>query len=175
MPKKKAAAVSPDALVAAATEGLVGIAAPGEVGDFLPPTEENGVWTVSAKSLQAGYPGWLWTVTVIPAEDGRMTVAEVNLLPGDDSLLSPEWVPWSDRLEEYQRHEAEREANELLLAEAADEDDDDEDTDDADYLDDVLDGIDIDQLDIDLDPAPLEVPDEPNDVFDHVDFEEEEI
>jgi len=51
---------------------------------------------------------------------------------------------------------------------AEDEDEDDED-DDVDFDGDV-DGVDIDQLD--LDPTPLEVPLEANDVFDHVEFEE---
>ena len=35
-----------------------------------------------------------------------------------------------------------------------------------------MDGIDIDQLYLDLDPAAFEVPGEPNDVFDHVDMDQ---
>jgi hypothetical protein len=171
MPRKKASpAIDPEQLTAVAREGLAGIAAEGEVGEFLPASETDGVWTVQARSLQRGYPGWLWTVLVTPADDGRLTVTEVNLLPGDDSLLSPDWVPWSERMDDYRRQEAEREAAELLDLDADTDDDDDDDDD----LDDVLDGIDIDQLDIDLDPSPLEVPDEPNDVFDHVDLDEED-
>jgi len=28
----------------------------------------------------------------------QATVCEVGLLPSDDSLLAPEWVPWADRI-----------------------------------------------------------------------------
>lgn len=171
MPKKKAAPViDSDQLVATAREGLAGVAGAGDVGEFLPATETDGLWRVQALSLQKGYPGWLWTVLITPGEDGRLSVTEVNLLPGDDSLLSPDWVPWSERMDDYRRQEAEREASELLDLDADVDDDDD----DADDLDDVLDGIDIDQLDLDLDPSPLEVPDDPNDVFDHVDLDDED-
>jgi hypothetical protein len=168
---KKGAASAPttDQLVEIATDGLAGIARPGEVGEFLAPEESDGVWTVRAQTTQSGYPGWYWTVTITPGEGDALTVAEVNLLPGDGALLSPEWVPWSERLEEYRRVEAEK----VLDADAYDDDDLDDDHDDDD-LDDVLDGIDIDELDLDLDPAALEVPDEPNDVFDHVDFDDED-
>lgn len=166
MPRKKPPAIDGDQLVAIAKEGLSSVARDGEVGDFLAPEETDGVWIVRAKSLQPGYPGWLWTVTVTPAEDGTPTITEVHLLPGDQALLSPEWVPWSERLEEYRRLEAEKVALDI----DSDLDDDDDDDDD---LDDVLDGIDIDQLDIDMDPSPLEVPEPPNDVFDHVDLDDD--
>jgi hypothetical protein len=97
------------------------------------------------------------------------SVLELELLPGEGSLLPPDWVPWADRMEEYLIHEKElAEAGALAEArEAMDDDDDDEDD-----FDDDLDGVEIDQLDIELDPAPLEVPLEPNDVFDHVEFDE---
>jgi hypothetical protein len=170
MPRKKSTTIDSDQLVAIAREGLLGVAREGEVGDFLAPEEVDGVWIVRAKSLQPGYPGWLWTVTVTPAEDGKPTITEVHLLPGDEALLSAEWVPWSERLEEYRRLEAEREA----LEGDSDTDDDDDDDQDVDDLDDALDGIDIDQLDIDLDPSPLEVPEPANDVFDHIDVDDDE-
>jgi hypothetical protein len=166
MPRKKTSTIDSDQLVAIAKEGLLGVAREGEVGEFLAPEEANGVWIVQAKSLQPGYPGWLWTVTITPAEDETPTITEVHLLPGEDALLSPEWVPWSERLDEYRRVEAEKEA---LDADSDDDDDDDVDDDD---LDDVLDGIDIDQLDIDMDPGPLEIPEPPNDVFDHIDLDD---
>jgi hypothetical protein len=166
MPRKKSTAIDSDQLVAIALEGLSGVARDGEVGDFLPPEDTEGVWIVRAKSLQAGYPGWLWTVTITPAEDGTPTITEVHLLPGDDALLSPEWVPWSERLDEYRRLEAEKE---VLDAESDLDGDEDEDDD----FDDVLDGIDIDQLDIDMDPGPLEIPEPPNDVFDHLEIDDD--
>jgi hypothetical protein len=46
-----------------------------------------------------GYQGWHWTVTLARVPRGRSaTVCEVELLPGDDAILAPEWVPWSERL-----------------------------------------------------------------------------
>lgn len=46
-----------------------------------------------------GYRGWHWTVTLARVPRGRSaTVCEVELLPGDDAILAPEWVPWSERL-----------------------------------------------------------------------------
>ena len=46
-----------------------------------------------------GYVGWTWAVTLagVPGE-GRPTLDEVVLLPGEDALLAPEWVPWHERL-----------------------------------------------------------------------------
>jgi hypothetical protein len=47
----------------------------------------------------AGYVGWYWAVSVTRAPDSdTVTLDEVVLLPGEGALLSPEWVPWSERL-----------------------------------------------------------------------------
>jgi len=49
--------------------------------------------------LHPGYRGWHWAVTVARAPRARtVTVDDVVLLPGDDALLAPRWVPWSDRI-----------------------------------------------------------------------------
>jgi hypothetical protein len=46
------------------------------------------------------YRGWYWAVVVTRAPRAKnVTVDEVSLLPGDDSLLAPEWVPWHDRIQ----------------------------------------------------------------------------
>ncbi|RPF19842.1 DUF3027 domain-containing protein [Myceligenerans xiligouense] len=46
-----------------------------------------------------GYRGWYWTVTVARVPRSRTaTVSEVELLPGDEAILAPEWVPWAERL-----------------------------------------------------------------------------
>jgi hypothetical protein len=48
---------------------------------------------------QPGYRGWRWSVTVARAPRQRaVTVDEVVLLPGDDAVLAPEWVPWRERI-----------------------------------------------------------------------------
>lgn len=46
-----------------------------------------------------GYVGWRWAVTLTRVPRGRQaTVCEVELLPGEEAILAPAWVPWSDRL-----------------------------------------------------------------------------
>lgn len=46
------------------------------------------------------YRGWYWAVVVTRAPRAKtVTVDEVALLPSDDALLAPEWVPWSDRVQ----------------------------------------------------------------------------
>jgi hypothetical protein len=47
-----------------------------------------------------GYRGWQWAVTLTRVPRGRTpTVNDVVLIAGDDALVSPEWVPWSQRVE----------------------------------------------------------------------------
>src|SRR3989442_458006 len=49
--------------------------------------------------LDPAYQGWRWAVTVARAARSKtVTVDESVLLPGPDSILAPEWVPWRERL-----------------------------------------------------------------------------
>jgi hypothetical protein len=49
--------------------------------------------------LDPAYRGWHWAVTVTRVTRARsVTIDEVVLLPGDDALLPPPWLPWSERL-----------------------------------------------------------------------------
>ena len=49
--------------------------------------------------LDPAYTGWRWAVTVARASRAKVvTVDECVLLPGPDSLLAPDWVPWSERV-----------------------------------------------------------------------------
>lgn len=46
-----------------------------------------------------GYVGWHWAVTLAAVPGGdTVTVDEVVLLPGEQALLAPAWVPWHERL-----------------------------------------------------------------------------
>lgn len=46
-----------------------------------------------------GYRGWRWTATLARVPRSRIaTVCEVELLPGEEALLAPQWLPWSERL-----------------------------------------------------------------------------
>jgi len=49
--------------------------------------------------LDPAYTGWRWAVTVARASRSKVvTFDECVLLPGPDSLLAPDWVPWSERV-----------------------------------------------------------------------------
>jgi hypothetical protein len=62
-------------------------------------SEGERIATHLFECLQEGYRGWRWAVTVARVPRGRtVTIDEVVLLPGPDSLLAPPWVPWSDRV-----------------------------------------------------------------------------
>ena len=51
-------------------------------------------------SAHPGYRGWRWAVTVTRASRAKtVTVNEVVMLPGDEAIVAPEWVPWSDRVQ----------------------------------------------------------------------------
>ncbi len=74
--------------------------APGLVGEHLGvEAEAERLCMHSFACLDPAYRGWRWAVTLTRASRARVaTVDEVVLLPGDDSLLPPAWVPWSERL-----------------------------------------------------------------------------
>lgn len=80
------------ALVEQVGEGLVG-------GHVDAVAEGEGVVTHYFESRQAGYPGWRWAVTVahVNGQDG-VTIDEVVLLPGQDAIIAPPWVPWRERI-----------------------------------------------------------------------------
>jgi hypothetical protein len=51
-------------------------------------------------STHPGYRGWRWAVTVTRAARAKVvTIDEVVMLPGEDAIVAPEWVPWSDRVQ----------------------------------------------------------------------------
>ena len=71
------------------------------VGEHLGVTpEDEGVVTHTFGCTQSGYPGWVWAVTVAHATgQDEVTVDEVVLLPGDDAIIAPAWVPWRERIQ----------------------------------------------------------------------------
>lgn len=73
----------------------------GQVGEHLGVVAE-GERVVSHyfASTHPGYRGWRWSVTVARASRAKKaTVDEVVLLPTEDALLAPSWLPWSERIE----------------------------------------------------------------------------
>jgi Protein of unknown function (DUF3027) len=46
-----------------------------------------------------GYAGWHWSVTVARASRQKgVTVDEIVLVPGDEAIVAPEWVPYKERV-----------------------------------------------------------------------------
>jgi len=94
----------PDAFLAAAVdtarEAVEGIANPGEVGAHLgAKSEGDRVVTHLFESRLAGYGGWQWYAVVTRNSRSKIvTVSELGLLPSEDSILAPEWVPWAKRV-----------------------------------------------------------------------------
>lgn len=80
----------------------VGDAVVGEHVEAVPEAggvEDGGVITHYFACTQAGYPGWRWAVTVArPAEQDRVTIDEVVLLPGEEAITAPAWIPWRERI-----------------------------------------------------------------------------
>ena len=47
-----------------------------------------------------GYAGWRWSVTVARAPRQKtVTVDEVVLIPGDEAIVAPQWVPYRERIQ----------------------------------------------------------------------------
>ena len=96
-------AARPDATLAAAVD-VAEAAARAESGDRVGEhlgsrAEGDRVLTHFFAATLPGYAGWRWAVTLARASRSRaVTVDEVVLVPGDDALLAPAWVPWSERL-----------------------------------------------------------------------------
>ena len=62
--------------------------------------EEDRLTTHLFECTLPGYRGWFWFATLARAPRSKVaTVCEVGLLPGDDALLAPDWVPWAQRLQ----------------------------------------------------------------------------
>lgn len=132
--------------------------------------ESDGAVSVIFASAMRGYPGWNWTVSIAHIEGSEPTVLEAELMPAEGALLSPDWVPWSERLADYKAAQAATEAadaEKMATDESSSSDDYDHDDDDEDDLDDDeeddddddsafdsgalhggdFDGVDIDDLD----------------------------
>ena len=118
------------------------------IGEELEPVDEvDGVVSVRFATLLPGYPGWAWTVSVAQVAGEEPSVLEAELLPGDDALVAPPWVPWADRLAEMTAQEAGDDSDDDDSDDEDDSDDDDSDDDDDDSDDDDSDDDDSDEDD----------------------------
>jgi hypothetical protein len=94
----------PDAVAAGAVDqaraALVEEVGVADVGDHLGHlVEDERVVTHLFACTRKGYAGWRWSVTVARASRQKnVTVDEVVLVPGDDALVAPAWVPYKERI-----------------------------------------------------------------------------
>ena len=73
-----------------------------QVGDFVSVEydDDNQVATYLFGADIAGYVGWRWCITVAKVdEDATPTVCDVVILPGPDSLLAPDHIPYRERIQ----------------------------------------------------------------------------
>ncbi|QMU67498.1 DUF3027 domain-containing protein [Streptacidiphilus sp. P02-A3a] len=95
---------TPDRLCAEAVDfaraAAVEAAGAAAVGEHLGvDAEGERVVTHYFATKEWAYRGWRWAVTVTRASRGKqVTLDETVLLPGQDALVAPQWVPWSERL-----------------------------------------------------------------------------
>ena len=73
---------------------------PAQIGRHLgAKTEGDRVVTHLFESKLAGYQGWQWYAVLTRNSRSKVvTVNELGLLPSEDSILAPEWVPWAERV-----------------------------------------------------------------------------
>jgi hypothetical protein len=97
-------AVKTDATLAAAVEtareAAVSIAEADAVGAHLGmEMVQDRVATHYFECAALAYRGWRWAITVARVPRSKtVTVSETNLVPGEESLLSPQWLPYAERL-----------------------------------------------------------------------------
>ena len=104
----------PDAFLAAAVDtaraAIEGITDARSIGAHLAAKSEGDrLVTHLFESKLAGYAGWQWYAVLTRNSRSKVvTVSELGLLPSEDSILAPEWVPWAERVrpEDEQEQEA---------------------------------------------------------------------
>ena len=94
----------PDAFLAAAVDvaraAIEGIAPAEQIGRHLAAKSEGDrLVTHLFESKLPGYGGWQWyAVLTRNSRSKEVTVDELGLLPSEDSILAPEWIPWAERV-----------------------------------------------------------------------------
>jgi hypothetical protein len=94
----------PDAFLAAAVDtartAIEGITDARTIGAHLAAKSEGDrLVTHLFEARLPGYGGWQWyAVLTRNSRSKAVTVNELGLLPSEDSILAPEWVPWAERV-----------------------------------------------------------------------------
>ncbi len=105
----------PDAFLAAAVDvaraAVEGIAPAEQIGEHIGARSEGDrLVTHLFESRLPGYLGWQWYAVLTRNSRSKVvTVDELGLLPSEDSILAPAWIPWAERVrpEDAQADEAE--------------------------------------------------------------------
>lgn len=94
--------------VNAARTALDEIAPQGQIGAHLgAKADGERLITHRFAANRAGYRGWEWFVTLARApRSKKVTVCELGMLPGEDALTAPQWVPWSERVTDEDKTKA---------------------------------------------------------------------
>ena len=104
----------PDAFLAGAVDvarsAVEGITAASTIGTHLgAKSEGDRLVTHLFESRLPGYQGWQWFAVLTRNSRSKVvTISELGLLPSEESILAPEWVPWAERVrpEDAQDEEA---------------------------------------------------------------------
>ncbi|USR79248.1 DUF3027 domain-containing protein [Arcanobacterium pinnipediorum] len=93
-----------------ARQALLDITTLEHIGDHVGMLQEDErLVTHAFDCLLPGYRGWYWVVSLVRVPRAKKAlVAELSILPGEDALLAPDWVPWSDRLHPSDIHPSDR-------------------------------------------------------------------
>ncbi|MCO1339307.1 hypothetical protein BJH93_10445 [Kocuria polaris] len=118
--------------VASAREALARQVPDGQIGEHLGASAEGDRLVLHRFAAKMrGYAGWHWYVTLARGPRVKVaTVCDSGLLPGQDAVLAPAWVPWAERVapeelaEQKARDESEA-AEAAAVAEPAGEERDD--------------------------------------------------
>ena len=153
---------TPKTLEDAARAALLTFTPEYTIGDVMAVEQTDGFATVRLDSRMPGYAGWNWIVE-LSVDGDSITILESELVAGEGAVIAPDWVPWADRLRDYEEALANGEVDAVIpeLDELGrddlvlDDDDDDDDEDDDDEFD-VPESLDV------IDDESLEDPAEPN-------------
>lgn len=89
----------------AALTAETGLAEDGQVGSHVSAVaDDDRLVTHRFAAMLPGYGGWEWFATLARAPRSKViTVCEVGLLPGEQAILAPDWVPWSERVSQEEK------------------------------------------------------------------------
>ncbi|WP_349828289.1 DUF3027 domain-containing protein [Brevibacterium litoralis] len=89
------------AAVDVARSAIAEVADPAHIGDHLGAVMEGQrLATHSFVCTDRRYRGWHWVAVLARApRSKKVTVCETALLPGDEALVAPAWVPWEKRVQ----------------------------------------------------------------------------